>query len=375
MATTVGASAATARLAPPASRRAQPPLTRPERRRLAAMAAVVLALHAAGFLVLLLVVAPHRQSHGAAGTFGAGPGLAAYALGLRHAFDADHLAAIDNATRKLLADGRRPLGVGFGFSLGHASVVLALTVLLAAGVHGLGAEVADRGSALHRASGLVGPLASGAFLLLIGLLNLAVLAGVVRVWRRLRSGELDEGAIERQLAAGAGVGGPLSRLYAGATRAVRSSWQMYPLGLLFGLGFDTATEVGLLVLAGGAALGGLPFWAVLCLPVLFAAGMTLLDTLDGLLMRFAYGWALERPVRRLYCNAVVTGLSVAVALLVGGVELLAVLRERLGVDGGVWSLAGALNLQVAGYAIAACTALACAAALVARRRRPAAARR
>jgi nickel/cobalt transporter (NiCoT) family protein len=343
--------------------RARGALTPAEWRRAAGMAAVVVALHVAGLLVLLLVVAPHRHAGGAApAAFGVGLGLTAYVLGLRHAFDADHVAAIDNVTRKLTADGRRPLGVGFCFSLGHATVVLALALLLAAGVRGLGGQVARSDTTLHAATGLVGPLVSGAFLLLIGLLNRAVLASVVRSYRRLRRGELDERELERELVGAAG--GALARLYGRATRAVGASWQAYPLGLLFGLGFDTASEVGLLVLAGGAALGGLPFWAILCLPLLFAAGMSLLDTLDGVVMRFAYGWAFERPVRRLYYNATVTGLSVAVALLVGTVELLGVLADRLGLDGGAWSLLAAVDLTVVGYAVVGLFALTWAGALL-----------
>lgn len=334
---------------PNASRaqRARDALTPREWRRAAALAAAVLALHAIGFLVLLLVVAPRDLALGQAGTFGVGLGVTAYVLGLRHAFDADHVAAIDNATRKLMADGQRPLGVGFCFSLGHSTVVFALALLIAAGVRGLGGDVQDEGSWLQQATGVVGPLVSGSFLLLIGLVNLLLLRDVVRLARRMRRGELDAARLARAPAAG----GAMTRLYGRATRAVRKPWHMYPLGLLFGLGFDTATEVALLVLAGGAALSGLPFYAILCLPVLFAAGMSLLDTLDGAFMRFAYGWALDRPVRRVFYDLTVTGLSVAVALLVGGAQLMSVLVERLGLHGGPWSLAGALDMTVVGYVV------------------------
>jgi high-affinity nickel-transport protein len=302
--------------APPAAR-VRSALTPSEWRRAAGIFAAIAALHAIGFLVLLLVLAPHHQALGSAGALGAGLGLTAYALGLRHAFDADHIAAIDNVTRKLMADGQRPLGVGFCFSLGHSTVVFALTLLLAAGVRGLGGELQSDGSWLQQASGLIGPLVSGGFLLLIGLLNLVVLASTVRAFRRMRRGELSERELETRTV--------MTRLYGRATRAVRRPWQIYALGLLFGLGFDTATEVALLGLAAGAALGGLPFYAILCLPILFAAGMSLLDTLDGVAMRFAYGWALERPLRRLSYDVTVTGLSVAIALLVGTAELLPVL--------------------------------------------------
>lgn len=327
--------------------RARDALTPQERRRAAGLAAAVLALHVVGFFVLLVLVVPRDFSLGAAGAFGVGLGITAYMLGVRHAFDADHIAAIDNTTRKLMADGQRPLSVGFWFSLGHSTIVFALALLIAVGVRGLGGAVQSDGSWLQQATGLVGPLVSGSFLLLIGLLNLVLLLGVVRVARRMRRGELDEAELECQFAGG----GALTRLYGRATRSVRKPWHMYPLGLLFGLGFDTATEIALLLLAGGAALGGLPFYAILCLPVLFAAGMTLFDTLDGAFMRFAYGWGFARPVRRVYYNLTVTGLSVAVALLIGTVQLLSVFTERLGLEGGPWSFVAGLDLEVVGYVV------------------------
>jgi nickel/cobalt transporter (NiCoT) family protein len=332
---------------PSRRRRIQAALTPQEWRRAAALAAAVLGLHALGFFVLLALVVPHGFSLGSAGAFGVGLGLTAYVLGLRHAFDADHIGAIDNTTRKLMADGQRPLSVGFYFSLGHSTVVFALAVLIAIGVRGLGGEVQSHGSWLHQATGVVGPLVSGSFLFAIGLVNLAILASVAGVARRMRRGELDERQLERALESR----GVMTRFYGRATRTVRRPWQMYPLGVLFGLGFDTATEVALLVLAGGAALSGLPFYAILCLPILFAAGMSLLDTLDGAFMCVAYGWAFSRPVRKVYYNLTVTGLSVAVALLVGATELLSVLADRLGLSGGVWSLVSSLDLNVVGYVV------------------------
>jgi nickel/cobalt transporter (NiCoT) family protein len=331
---------------PSLARRARAALTPQEWRRVAGLATAVAALHAVGFFVLLVFVVPQDLSLGSAGAFGVGLGLTAYVLGVRHAFDADHIGAIDSTTRKLMADGRRPLGVGFAFSLGHSTVVFALAALIALGVRGVGGAVQSDGSWLHRATGLVGPLASGAFLLLIGLANLAILLGTARAARRLRRGECDEAELERRLA-----GGAMARAYGRATRAVTRTWHMYPLGLLFGLGFDTATEVALLVLAGGAALGGLPFYAILCLPVLFAAGMSLFDTLDGMLMRVAYGWSSATPARRVYCNLTVTGLSVAVALAIGMTELFSALAGALGLDGGIWSSAAALDLNVVGCAV------------------------
>jgi len=329
--------------------RARDALTPAEWRRAGLLAAVVLGLHVVGFFLLLAVVAPQRYELGATGVFGVGLGITAYTLGLRHAFDADHIGAIDNTTRKLMADGQRPLSVGFWFSLGHSTIVFALGVVVVVGVRGLSGAVEDDGSTLHRATGLVGPLVSGTFLMLIGLLNLAVLVGIARIFRRMRRGDFDEAALEAEL----DQRGLMTRVYARATRAVRKPWHMYPLGCLFGLGFDTATEVGLLVLAGAGAAGGLPFYAILCLPILFAAGMSLFDTVDGMFMNFAYGWAFSKPVRKIFYNLAVTGLSVAVALLVGGIELLAVLAERLSLTGGLWDVVTGIDLILIGYVIVA----------------------
>jgi high-affinity nickel-transport protein len=322
-------------------------LSTAERRRLAGFGAVVLGLHAIGFFLLLALVVPHHFRLGARGGFGLGLGLTAYTLGLRHAFDADHIAAIDNTTRKLMADGKRPLGVGFFFSLGHSTVVFALSLLLAAGLRALSSPVRDSGSTLHGVTGLVGTSVSGLFLFLIAACNVAVLLGIVRVARRMRRGAFDEDELERQLERR----GLVSRFYARFTRAIGASWQMYPVGVLFGLGFDTATEVALLFLAAGAATSGLPFYAILCLPILFAAGMSLLDTIDGSFMSFAYAWALSRPVRRIYYNFVVTTLSIAVALIIGAVELLSVLAEKLSLTGGVWKVVDRLDLNTVGVAI------------------------
>jgi high-affinity nickel-transport protein len=323
-------------------------LTPREWRRAALLAAVVLGLHVVGFFVLLAVVAPHHYSLGASGVFGVGIGITAYTLGLRHAFDADHIGAIDNTTRKLMSEGQRPLSVGFFFSLGHSTIVFALGVLVVVGVKGLSGAVADESSSLHQATGVVGPAVSGTFLFLIGVLNLVILVSIVRIFRRMRHGEFDEAELEEQL----DKRGFMNRFYGRATRAVRKPWHMYPLGILFGLGFDTATEVALLVLAGAAAGSGLPWYAILCLPILFAAGMSLFDTIDGAFMNFAYGWAFSRPVRKIFYNITITGLSVAVALLVGTIELLSVLADKLSLTGGIWDFASNLDLNVVGYAIA-----------------------
>ena len=310
-------------MTPAASRwtRLKDALTPAEWRRAAMLAGVIFGLHLLGFFVLLVLVVPHHYSLGTSGAFGLGVGITAYTLGLRHAFDADHIAAIDNTTRKFMNEGQRPLSVGFFFSLGHSTIVFALGALVVLGVRGLSGAVGNHGSALHEATDVVGPLVSGSFLLLIGVLNLVILLSVVQIFRRMRHGDYDERQLDQQLEAR----GFMNRLCGRATRAVRKPWHMYPLGCLFGLGFDTATEVSLLVLAGGAAASGLPFYAILCLPILFAAGMSLLDTLDGALMAYAYGWAFAKPARKLYYNLTVTGLSVVVALGIGSLELLSAL--------------------------------------------------
>jgi high-affinity nickel-transport protein len=247
----------------------------------------------------------------------AGLGTLAYTLGLRHAFDADHIAAIDNTTRKLLHDGKRPLGVGFFFSLGHSMIVFALTAGLALTAGAVDAAIPS----FRQAGSTVGASVSGAFLLLIGMLNLFVLADVVRAWRAMRTGLRDEQALERRLL----DRGLLSRLV--LTRIgdrIDASWKMAPLGALFGLGLDTASEIALLALAAGVATDRVPLPAVLALPTLFAAGMSLLDTADGVFMNRAYGWAFSNPVRKIYYNITVTSLSVAVALVIGMIELLQV---------------------------------------------------
>jgi len=323
-------------------------LTPQEWRRAALLAAAVIGLHVVGFFILLALVVPHDYRLGSSGAFGLGIGITAYTLGLRHAFDADHIGAIDNTTRKLMSEGQRPLSVGFFFSLGHSSIVFLLGLLVSLGVKGLGGEVTDDGSTLHQATGVLGPLVSGTFLVLIGILNLTILVSILGIFRRMRHGEFDEEELEEQLDSR----GFMNRLYGRATRAIRKPWQMYPLGMLFGLGFDTATEVALLVLAGGAAASGLPFYAILCLPILFAAGMSLFDTIDGAFMNFAYGWAFSKPVRKIFYNITITGLSVAVALLIGSIELLSVLADRLTLSGGVWDFVSGLDLNVVGYVIA-----------------------
>jgi high-affinity nickel-transport protein len=323
-------------------------LTAPEWRRLAAMAGAILALHAVGFFLLFAFVVPHHFSLGAGGVFGVGVGITAYTLGMRHAFDADHIGAIDNTTRKLMADGQRPLSVGFFFSLGHSTIVFLLALGFSLGVRGLSGSVASDGSTLHQATGLIGPTVSGTFLVAIGVLNLVVLISVARIFRRMRRGSYSEAELEDQLT----KRGFMNRFYGRASNVVKSPWQMYGIGLLFGLGFDTATEIALLAVAGAAAAGGLPIYAILCLPVLFAAGMSLLDAIDGAFMNFAYGWAFSKPVRKVFYNLTITGLSVVVALAIGTVELTSVLVDRLSLSGQPWEFVSSLDLNYVGYAIA-----------------------
>jgi high-affinity nickel-transport protein len=321
-------------------------LTRAEWVRLAAMLGVIVALHLIGWITLAAFVAPQHFSLGDK-ALGLGVGLTAYTLGLRHAFDADHISAIDNTTRKLMNDGQRPLSVGFFFSLGHSTVVFALALLLSVGVKTIVGPVEDDSSALHHYTGLIGTSISGVFLYLIATINIVILVGILRVFRDMRAGSYNEAELEDQL----NNRGFMNRFFGRIMKSITKPWQMYPVGLLFGLGFDTATEVALLVLAGTSAAAGLPWYAILCLPVLFAAGMSLLDTIDGSFMNFAYGWAFSKPVRKVYYNITITGLSVAVALIVGTIELLGLLANQLGFEGGFWDWIGGLDLNILGFVI------------------------
>jgi high-affinity nickel-transport protein len=343
-------------LAEPAARRRRfrETLDRADRRSLAGMAGFIVLLHVLGFGVLFGFVVPeHFHLGGDHPVFGVGVGVLAYTFGLRHAFDADHIAAVDNTTRKLIADRaagltqRRPLSVGFWFSLGHSTIVFALAFLLSVGVKSLAGQVANDGSGLHTATGLIGASVSGVFLWVLGVLNLVALAGILKVFREMRAGSYDEAALEEHLA----KRGFMNRLLNGLTKSVRKAWHIYPVGVLFGLGFDTATEVGLLVLAGGAAAFNLPFYSILVLPILFAAGMCLMDTIDGVFMNAAYGWAFAKPVRKVFYNITITAISVAVALVIGTIELLGVLADRLDITSGPIAKVAAVPLDYAGYAI------------------------
>ncbi|HKE63281.1 MAG TPA: HoxN/HupN/NixA family nickel/cobalt transporter [Micromonosporaceae bacterium] len=333
----------------PARRR----LSRREWIRIGGMAGFVVLLHVLGFVSLFALIAPHHYSLGVdsathrALAFSVGLGITAYTLGMRHAFDADHIAAIDNTTRKLMADGERPVSVGFWFSLGHSSIVFGLCFLLSVGVRTLAGAVENDSSTLQQTTGLIGTSVSGVFLMLIAIINLVILRGILRVFRQMRQGVYDEAELEEHL----NKRGFMNRILGGVTKAVRKPWHMYPVGLLFGLGFDTATEVSLLVLAGGAAAFALPWYAILTLPVLFAAGMSLLDSIDGCFMNFAYDWAFSKPVRKVYYNITITGLSVAVALVIGVVELVSILTDQLDITTGPLGWIGNLDLNYVGYFI------------------------
>jgi high-affinity nickel-transport protein len=323
-------------------------LTPAEWNRVGAMTAVVIGLHVVGWGLLAAAVARGHGDVSRGEAFGVGTGVLAYTLGMRHAFDADHIAAIDNTTRKLVGEGQRPLSVGFFFSLGHSSVVFILAVLLNFGIRALNSQVRNSGSALHGVTTLVGTSVSGTFLYLIAALNAVILAGIVKVFREMRSGRFSDAELEEQLA----KRGLMNRLLGPLNKRVDAPWKMYPIGLLFGLGFDTATEVAFLVLAGTAVISGLPFYAVLSLPFLFAAGMCLFDTADGCFMNFAYDWAFARPVRKVYYNLTITGLSVFVAFFIGTIEILGLVGQEAHLGGGFWALMAGFNINKAGLVIA-----------------------
>ncbi len=322
-------------------------MTRDEWRRAGYMAAVIAGLHVIGFGILILVVAPARYKLGASGTFAIGTGITAYTLGMRHAFDADHISAIDNTTRKFMSEGKRPLSVGFFFSLGHSTVVFGLAFLIAIGVRALADPVRNSSSTLHKATNIVGTTVSGTFLYIIAILNIIILVSIVKIFFEMRRGKYDEAQLEQEL----NSRGLMNRLFGKHLNRITEPRQMYPVGVLFGLGFDTATEVALLVIAGSAGAAGLPFYAIICLPVLFAAGMSLLDTIDGSFMNFAYGWAFSKPVRKVFYNITITGLSVAVALVIGTIEIVGLLATKLHAHGSFWAWWQNINVNTLGFII------------------------
>jgi len=311
-------------------------LSRPEWLRLSAFGGGVLFLHLLGWGLFLYYA---RQNPALAGL-----GSLAYTFGLRHAFDADHIAAIDNTTRKLLQDGKRSMGVGFFFSLGHSTVVFSL----AAGLALAAKTVNSRIPGFQNVGGYIGASVSGTFLLLIGLLNLVVLLDILGVFRQMKRGAYNEQKLEEALQ----NQGLMSRFFLKRVGdRINASWKMYPLGVLFGLGFDTATEIGLLAIAAGVATHNVPFLAIISLPIIFAAGMSLMDTADGAFMSHAYGWAFSNPIRKVYYNITVTSLSVAVALIIGMIELLQVTAAKFSLYGGFWAFLDNLNFGNIGYVV------------------------
>ncbi len=269
----------------------------------------------------------------------------AYTFGLRHAVDADHIAAIDNSTRKLMQDGERPVGVGLFFSLGHSTIVVALSVRVA-----ISAGIISGSPAAQKVGGIIGTAVSGTFLIVIGIINLVVLLDIYRMFRQVSAGgTYDEETLEDFL----NNRGLLARLLRPMLRLIRKSWHMYPLGVLFGLGFDTASEVALLGLAATSGAGHIPVLLILILPALFAAGMCTVDSTDGILMLGAYGWAYVKPIRKLYNNLNITLVSVIIAFVIGGIEILSIVASQFGLTGGIWDLVTGLDFGFIGVAIIA----------------------
>jgi len=321
--------------------------------RLAAMFGFILSLNAAGWSIYVFCVMPHHFNyHGVGHAPGLGVGLGvaitAWFLGFRHAFDADHISCIDNTTRKLMADGKRPLGSGFFFSFGHSTVIMVVGVGITIAAKAVFGAVVNPNSAYETAGGTIGTLVSAGFLYLIAVLNLIVLGGIFKVFRQMRAGVYDEDELEAQLQAR----GLMYRFFGRFMRSINHTWQLYFVGLVFGVGFDTTTEVVLLSATAYAAIQGLPYYAVLALPFLFSGGMMLFDTLDGCFMNFAYGWAFARPVRKVYYNLVITGLSIGAAFIIGTVEILGILTSEAHLTGPFWSVMANFNINVAGFCIA-----------------------
>jgi high-affinity nickel-transport protein len=277
-----------------------------------------------------------------------GTAFLAYSFGLRHAVDADHIAAIDNVTRKLMQQGKRPVAVGLMFSLGHSTVVIVGSIAIAATALALQHRI----DAVREIGGVIGTLVSALFLFGIAIVNLIILFSILRSFMRVRRGEP---YVEEDFDLLLGSRGFLSRMFRPMFALIRSSWHMYPLGLLFGLGFDTATEIGLLGISAAEASKGLSLWSILVFPALFAAGMSLIDSTDNILMLGAYGWAFVKPIRKLYYNITITSVSVVVALAVGGVEALGLLAGQFHLTGGLWNLVNRLNQNfgMLGYCIIA----------------------
>ncbi|HLH14859.1 MAG TPA: HoxN/HupN/NixA family nickel/cobalt transporter [Solirubrobacteraceae bacterium] len=323
-----------------------------ERARIAAMLATIALVNALGWSIFAFTILPHHFRYDGLGV-GIGVAVTAWTLGLRHAFDADHIAAIDNTTRKLMADGGRPLGTGFFFALGHSSVIMLVGVGVTIAARAVFAAVVTPSSGFETAGGVAGTALSATFLWLIAALNLVVLVGIVRVFRDMRRGLYDERQLEAQLLAR----GLMYRFFGRMTNSIEHTWQLFFVGFVFGIGFDTATEVLLLAGTAAAVTEGLPWYAVMTLPLLFSGGMMLCDSIDGLFMNFAYGWAFSRPVRKVYYNITITALSIGVAFLVGGIEIAGLLTSELHLHGWLGDRLAGFNLNTAGYLVVGLFAL------------------
>jgi high-affinity nickel-transport protein len=346
-------------------RRVGAAVTPQEWTRFGAMLAFILAVNALGWGIYALYVMPHHfvykgQGSGAGLGVGIGVAITAWFLGFRHAFDADHISCIDNTTRKLMADGKRPIGTGFFFSFGHSTVIVAVGVGITFAARAVFGAVVNPDSAYETAGGAIGTLLSAGFLYLIALLNLIVLAGIFKVFRDMRRGTYNEAELEAQLQAR----GLMYRFFGRFMKSINHTWQLYFVGLVFGIGFDTATEVVLLAATTYAALQGLPYFAVLALPFLFSGGMMLFDTLDGAFMNFAYGWAFAKPVRKVYYNLVITALSIGAAFIIGTIEILGILTTEFQLSGSFWDLVANFNINLAGFCIAGMFVAVWAAALI-----------
>jgi high-affinity nickel-transport protein len=317
-------------------------------RRTKGMFAVILLLHAIGFGIFIIFVVPGHYKG-----LGIGVSALAYSLGLRHAFDADHISAIDNTTRKLMNERRddkgakRPISIGYYFSLGHSTIVIAIGAGLVIAEKTVYRAVSHNGSGLEQFGGIFGTVVSASFLYLIAILNIVILAGIVRVFRSMRRGTYDEAELEAQL----NNRGLMFRFFGKWMKSITKEWQMYPVGVVFGMGFDTATEVALLATTALLASKALPWYSIMCLPILFTAGMSLMDTADGLFMNVAYGWAFFNPVRKVYYNLAITGLSVAICFFIGTIEVFGLAPQELHWNGGFWTFMANFNINTAGFVI------------------------
>jgi high-affinity nickel-transport protein len=351
-----GTALSTNSLAPPLSmgqmfRQSFHSMTPHEKLRVIWMYGTIVFMHAVGFGVFVALVVPSHYKG-----LGFGVAVTAYTLGLRHAFDADHISAIDNTTRKVMnerqgTDQPRPFAFGYFFSLGHSTIVAIIGVGIIIAEKTVYGQVSNNSSGLERFGGLFGTVVSASFLFLIAALNLVILGGILKVFRAMRRGEYDEPELERQL----NNRGFFYRFLGKWMKAITKEWQMYPVGVVFGMGFDTATEVALLLtIAILSSSGHIPWYAIICLPILFTAGMALMDTTDGMFMNLAYGWAFFNPVRKVYYNLAITGLSVAICVFIGAIETLGLLPyeiKGLSQKHGFWGLMYNFNINTAGFCI------------------------